>query len=187
VNLRSIVAQERSECNSNQRKARLDVVARVWGPYNFRVWEVGKAKCWWQELAEQSTFSTKFPTRNPLPDLWIIAMRWRYFSFKLHPWDPPKKYIDFVHVVTLVRLNRGFTYSPHSRMMRHGIFKLQVANSSNSLRPHSSLLSSQQHRKARCHLSPEARKLRECFPIPATPIRGDRKFSNWFPKSSPCC
>jgi len=30
VNLRSIVAQERSKCNLNPKKARLDAVARVW-------------------------------------------------------------------------------------------------------------------------------------------------------------
>jgi hypothetical protein len=65
----------------------------------------------------------------------------------------------------------------------HEIFKLQAVDSSNLLRPRSSLLNSQQRRKARCHLS-EARKLRERFQCQLHLSMAIAGFSNRRPRSS---
>jgi hypothetical protein len=91
-------------------------------------------------------------------------------------------------VLPLSAVNRSS--SPHPSLLAplsnndHEIFKLQAVDSSNLLRPRSSLLNSQQRRKARCHLSSEARKLRERFQCQLHLSIAIAGFSNRRPRSS---
>jgi hypothetical protein len=68
VNLRSIVAQERSKCNLNQKKAHLDVVAPVW---DHPIFECGRlvGKMLVAGTPPNIKFLDKFPTITPARSL----------------------------------------------------------------------------------------------------------------------
>ena len=154
--MRRIVAQERSKCNLNQKKARLDVVAHV------RVWEVGR----------QNVGGRNLPNINFLPTIPTRSLDYcdaMTISHSKYLWNPPNSTLILFtrwHLCQLPEPAKSrlvpapFTYSPRSRIMHHEIFKLQVADSSTSLRLCSSFLSGQQCRRsgATC-----PQKLRECF------------------------